>query len=83
MKKSEDVSKSTTLGAQKKKTCRMECPLPFSGLGFDLRPVLTRRIRLSVVGSKEPRQVNPPRHGYVLPAGRWLQLRLGREIRGR
>ena len=83
MKKSEDVSKSATLRAQKMQTCRMESMLPFSGLGFDLRPVLARRIHLSVVGNEEPRQVEPPRHGYVLPAGRRLQLRLGREIRGR
>ncbi len=83
MKKSEDVSKSTTPRAQTMAPCRMECMLPFSGLGFDLRPVLTRHIRLSVVGREKPRQAEPPRHGYALPAGRWLQLRLGREIRGR
>ncbi|MGE4441365.1 MAG: hypothetical protein AB7D27_07750 [Desulfomicrobium sp.] len=83
MKKSEDVLKSTTPHAQKKQTCRTECMLPFFGLGFDLRPVVARRIRLRVVESGESRRIEPPRHEYALPAGRWLQLRLGREIRGR
>ena len=83
MKKSEDVSKTTTPCAQKKQVHRSDCMLPFFGLGFDLRPVASRRIRLRVVESGESRPIQPPRHEYALPAGRWLQLRLGREIRGR
>jgi hypothetical protein len=83
MKKSEDASRSTTFSARQTNAFQPEGLLPFSGLGFDLRPVLTRRIRLIVVQGEKARHVEPPRHGYVLPSGRWLQLRLGQEIRGR
>jgi hypothetical protein len=61
----------------------MQSMLPFSGLGFDLRPVLTRRVRVRIIGSRVARPVAPPKVDSVLPSGRWLQLRLGREIRGR
>ncbi len=56
--------------------------LPFSGLGFDLAPVLTRHISVMVVKCEECR-VASPLFDTPLPSGRWLQLRLGREIRGR
>ena len=56
--------------------------LPFAGLGFDLDLVLTRRVTVVVLGSQARRPETPPAD-TPLPSGRWLQLRLGREIRGR
>jgi hypothetical protein len=56
--------------------------MPFSGLGFNLGPVLATTIRLRIVAGAE-RTVAPPPRDAMRPAGRWLQLRLGREIRGR
>lgn len=56
--------------------------LPFSGLGFDLGPVLARRIRVMTVESA-PRIALPSSPCVPLPSGRRLQLAYGREIRGR
>jgi len=56
--------------------------LPFAGLGFDLGPVLARRIRVMTVESVL-RTAPPPLPCVPAPSGRWLQMRLGREVRGR
>jgi len=83
MEKSERVSKIPTSFAQGSNPFRNQGMLPFSGLGFDLRPVLTRRIRVRVVSREETLFEETPLFDCVLPSGRWLQVRLGREIRGR
>lgn len=83
MKKSENVSKTPIALSQKSESFGMPGMLPFSGLGFDLRPVLARRICVRLVGREETRPAESPPVDFVLPSGRWLQLRLGQEIRGR
>jgi len=56
--------------------------MPFSGLGFDLGQVQATTIHLRIVARAE-QAVEPIPRTTMRPAGRWLQLRLGREIRGR
>ncbi|WP_177193091.1 hypothetical protein [Desulfomicrobium apsheronum] len=83
MKKSENVSKTPIPLSQKSESSGMQGLLPFSGLGFDLRPVLTRRISVRLIGREATRPAELPLVDFVLPSGRRLQLRLGQEIRGR
>lgn len=83
MKKSENVSKIPPIFEQECKTPPLADMLPFSGLGFDLHLVPATRIRLATRG-KAGRHVDaPPVFETVFLSGRWLQVRLGREIRGR
>jgi hypothetical protein len=83
MKESENVSKTPIALTKKSESSGMLGLLPFSGLGFDLRPVMARRINVRVVGREETRPAESPPVDFVLPSGRRLQLRLGQEIRGR
>lgn len=83
MEKSENVSKIPP-------TFELECTasplanmLPFSGLGFDLHLVPSIRIRLATRGNAGRLIDAPPVFETVFLSGRWLQVRLGREIRGR
>jgi hypothetical protein len=80
MEKSETAIHIPKLGQDKRDP--LGDMLPFAGLGFDLGMVLTRKIRLQVVGRVE-RRTAPPPCDVPFPSGRRLQLRLGREIRGR
>jgi|GEM_PF-3521125 len=83
MEKSENASKIPTTFAQDTGPSPMADMLPFSGLGFDLCMVKAGRIRLATRGNKGVHVTVPPLFDTVFLSGRWLQLRLGREIRGR
>jgi len=83
MENSEHVSTSSSSFAQDFGPSPMADMLPFSGLGFDLRVVLARRIRVATIGKEGAPVAVPPLFDTVLPYGKRLQLRLGREIRGR
>jgi hypothetical protein len=83
MKKSENASKIWASFTQESEPSGTQSMLPFSGLGFDLRPVLTRRVRVRMIGIGVALFVAHCEFDSVLPSGRWLQLRLGQEIRGR
>lgn len=82
MEKSENVSQSPTSSTRPSGRTPTAGLLPFGGLGFDLGLVLTRRVTVVMLGSQARRPETPPAD-TPLPSGRWLQLRLGREIRGR
>ena len=82
MEKSENVSKLYPSSTRQSGPYPLRDMLPFSGLGFDLAPVLTRKISVVTVDREGCRTVWPL-FDTVRPSGRWLQLRLGREIRGR
>jgi hypothetical protein len=82
MEKSENVSNFPKTPTRSSGRTPKAGALPFDGLGFDLGPVLTRRVTVVALGS-EARRPEPPTADAPLPSGRWLQLRLGREIRGR
>lgn len=57
--------------------------LPFSGLGFDLGSVPAGRIRAAVPENDDAPLAAFPLSDTPFPSGKRLQLRLGREIRGR
>lgn len=83
MEKSENASKIPTTFAQDFGSSPMADMLPFSGLGFDLSMVRAGRIRLETKGNEGAHGTAPPLFDTVFLSGRGLQLRLGREIRGR
>jgi hypothetical protein len=83
MEKSENVSTIPSSFTQDFGPSPQADMLPFSGLGFDLRRVMARRIRVATVGNEDAPVAAPPMFDTVIPSGRRLQLRLGREIRGR
>jgi hypothetical protein len=82
MEKSENASAIRLPQSGQDERAALGDMLPFAGLGFDLGPILTCRIRLRVVAREERREAPPPCDA-PFPSGRRLQLRLGREIRGR
>ena len=82
MEKSENVSKLLQSTAGKDNASLYQGMLPFSGLGFDLGQVLAVRVKVVRLDREARRPATPPPDA-PLPSGRWLQLRLGREIRGR
>lgn len=57
--------------------------LPFSGLGFDLGSVPAGRIRAATAKDADAPVAAFPLSDTPFPSGKRLQLRLGREIRGR
>jgi hypothetical protein len=83
MEKSESVSRILKAFEQGSETWPMTDMLPFSGLGFDLCMVPAGRIRLATPGNEGAHVTAPSLFDTVFLSGRWLQLRLGREIRGR
>ena len=83
MEKSENVSKILITSARKSGSIPTMGPLPFAGLGFDLSPVMTRRVVVKVVGACLAQGARRPVSDTPLPSGRRLQISLGREIRGR
>lgn len=83
MEKSENVSTIPSSFAQDFGPSPLADMLPFSGLGFDLRLVPARRLRVTTMGNQGATVAAPLLFDTVLLSGRRLQLRLGREIRGR
>jgi hypothetical protein len=83
MKKSENVSKTLQTFEQECATSPLADMLPFSGLGFDLHLVPAMSIRLATRGNADSSLGAPSMFETVFLSGRWLQVRLGREIRGR
>lgn len=62
-------------------TSRVDFPLPFSGLGFDLSAALS--LGVTLIRVKRPPRQTPFRTVCIPnPAGRLLLTRLSREIRG-
>lgn len=82
MEKSETVSKVCPSEARNYGQFPTRDMLPFSGLGFDLKTVLTAVTVVRTVGSMKKPAV-APRLDTPFPSGRRLLISLGREIRGR
>jgi hypothetical protein len=84
MEKSEKVSKLRPSFSKRSGAARNRNELPFSGLGFDLGAIRCEKVKVRVVkresGNSAPAM---PTIDTPLPSGRWLQISLGREIRGR
>ena len=82
MEKSENVSQLPMTSARKSGQAPIVEPIPFAGLGFDLRRILVRRVVVMKIGERLAPCATPP-CDTPLPSGRRLQISLGREIRGR
>ena len=82
MEKSENVSQIPMTSARKSGQAPTLDPLPFAGLGFDLRRILVRRVAVMKVGERLALFTRPA-SDTPLPSGRRMQISLGREIRGR